>query len=170
MNKWINKWINETAVFTAKALWILSFLPFNPLWFIAHWSVEIALSKSASNPFITKPNRLDISVAFENKFFWNSLYYGFLEERTNLVFPCISGHSISISFSDSSYFTQLLICLMGSSFFDCYATHPEMSTVISRWMSCKRVSISSASSWVLGWPAMFPNEDFTGNPKFTMIQ
>lgn len=119
-----------------------------PFWFIAHWSIEIVLSKFANNPFITKLNGLDISVAFDKPSL--KFYYWFQEERSNLIFPLHLWSFLLHLFLWLLILHWFLICFLGSSPFECYTAHPEIST-ICRWMGCKLVFLSSASSWAPGW-------------------
>lgn len=140
MHEWINEWMKLLSSLPNPFGFCTSLALSNPAWLLAHWSIEIALLKLANNPFITKPNSQDISVAFDKpslKF----LCYWFLGGWVNLVF-FLHIWSLLLCLFPLLLLLYLTSCLGGSSLFEYYTTHPEISTANSRWINVNLHSYS----------------------------
>lgn len=120
--KWLSSLPNHFELCTSYAL-------SNPFWFLVHGSTEIAISKFVSK--LVKVCQLPNPVALAFLWHlinlpWNSLRYWFLGEYNNiLVFSLDLWSSFFVSFFGSSSFTQFLICLLETSLFRLYTTHPR---------------------------------------------
>lgn len=162
MHEWINEWMkllsslpNPFGFYTSQAL-------SNPAWFLAHWSIENALLKLANNPFITKPNSQDFSVAFDKpslKFF----YYWFLGELINLV-SFLHIWSLLLCL-----FPLLLLLYLTSCLERILHNPPRDFNCEFQVNEYKLAFLSSASSWAPGWHDIYFQMGFYCNLKFTMI-